>query len=75
MAREVFQLINFFLRLFFNYPSIINQTVNFNVMDEEILKVWSEMSERLFNFVNQKVNDRELSKDIVQDVFVKIFFE
>lgn len=42
-------------------------------MDESTLKIWNEMNEQLFNFVNQKVKDSNLSKDIVQDVFIKVF--
>jgi RNA polymerase sigma-70 factor (ECF subfamily) len=42
-------------------------------MDRETLKLWNEMNERLVNFVVQKVKDKELAKDIVQDVFVKVF--
>ena len=42
-------------------------------MDRETLKLWNEMNDRLIHFVNQKVQDKELAKDIVQDVFVKVF--
>jgi len=42
-------------------------------MNDATLHVWNEMNERLFNFVNQQVKDVELSKDIVQDVFIKVF--
>jgi RNA polymerase sigma-70 factor (ECF subfamily) len=31
------------------------------------------MNERFINFVVQKVKNKELAKDIVQDVFVKVF--
>ena len=42
-------------------------------MNEEILKIWNETNEQLFNFVNQKVKNSDLSKDIIQDVFIKVF--
>lgn len=42
-------------------------------MDQETLDLWNEMNDRLIHFVNQKVNDMELAKDIVQDVFIKVF--
>ncbi|HHE65764.1 MAG TPA: RNA polymerase sigma factor SigZ [Bacteroidetes bacterium] len=42
-------------------------------MDQETLDLWNEMNDRLIHFVNQKVRDKELAKDIVQDVFVKVF--
>ena len=42
-------------------------------MDKNTLKTWNAMNEQLFNFVNQKVKDADLSKDIIQDVFIKVF--
>ncbi|MEX6627517.1 RNA polymerase sigma factor SigZ [Tenacibaculum salmonis] len=42
-------------------------------MQTEIVKVWNDMNNRLSNFVNSKVHNSELTKDIVQDVFLKIF--
>ena len=42
-------------------------------MGNEILHVWNDMNARLTNFVNLKVHDSELTKDIVQDVFLKVF--
>ncbi|WP_109300975.1 RNA polymerase sigma factor SigZ [Aquimarina sp. AU474] len=42
-------------------------------MSNEIIHVWNDMNGRLTNFVNTKVKDPELSKDIVQDVFLKVF--
>lgn len=42
-------------------------------MDQQTLNIWNEMNERLFNFVNQKVKNSDVSKDIVQDVFIKVF--
>lgn len=39
----------------------------------EITQVWNDMNDRLTNFVNGKVKDPELTKDIVQDVFLKAF--
>ncbi len=37
------------------------------------LKVWNSINDRLTNFVFGKTKDRDLTKDIVQDVFVKVF--
>ncbi len=42
-------------------------------MNEELLKTWNELNTRLFNFINQKVNNPEIAKDINQDVFIKVF--
>ena len=42
-------------------------------MDTDINVVWNDMNERLTYFVNGKVKDPELTKDIVQDVFLKVF--
>lgn len=42
-------------------------------MSDEIIDVWNDMNGRLTSFVNGKVKDRDLSKDIVQDVFLKVF--
>ena len=42
-------------------------------MNTEIIHVWNDMNDRLTNFVNGKVKDPDLTKDIVQDVFLKAF--
>ncbi|ALJ03966.1 hypothetical protein APS56_01830 [Pseudalgibacter alginicilyticus] len=42
-------------------------------MNTEIIHVWNDMNDRLANFVNSKVKDPDLTKDIVQDVFLKAF--
>ncbi len=42
-------------------------------MNTEIIHVWNDMNDRLTNFVNEKVKDPDLTKDIVQDVFLKAF--
>ena len=34
--------------------------------------IWNEFSNHLENFILSKVSDRELAKDLLQDVFVKI---
>ncbi len=39
----------------------------------EILTAWNDINDRLMNFVYGKVKDTEVSRDIVQDVFVKVF--
>ncbi|MGH1386439.1 RNA polymerase sigma factor SigZ [Kordia sp.] len=42
-------------------------------MNTEIIHVWNDMNDRLTNFVNGKVQNPDLTKDIVQDVFLKVF--
>jgi len=42
-------------------------------MDKEILNIWNDLNERLINFINQKIKDKDVAKDINQDVFVKVF--
>ncbi len=42
-------------------------------MSTDIGEVWNDMNDRLTNFVIGKVKDPELTKDIVQDVFLKAF--
>lgn len=42
-------------------------------MNAEIIHVWNDMNDRLTSFVYGKVKDSELTKDIVQDVFLKVF--
>lgn len=37
------------------------------------LNIWNNINERLTNFVLGKTKDENLAKDIVQDVFVKVF--
>jgi len=34
--------------------------------------IWQAFHDELFNFINKRVKDKEVSKDILQDVFVKI---
>ena len=34
--------------------------------------IWNEFSKRLENFIFSKVDDRELAKDLLQEIFVKI---
>ena len=40
---------------------------------KKLLQVWQELNEQLFRFVYAKIKDSETSKDIVQDVFIKVF--
>lgn len=40
-------------------------------MEKTLLQTWIDMNKRLFNFVNQKIKNEDLSKDIIQEVFVK----
>lgn len=34
--------------------------------------IWKAFHKELFNFINKRVNDQDLSNDILQDVFMKI---
>ncbi|MES2762339.1 MAG: RNA polymerase sigma factor SigZ [Bacteroidota bacterium] len=34
--------------------------------------IWKGFHSELFNFINKRVKDRDVSKDILQDVFIKI---
>jgi RNA polymerase sigma-70 factor (ECF subfamily) len=34
--------------------------------------IWKAFHKELFNFINKRVNDQDVSKDILQDVFMKI---
>ncbi|MDF2447615.1 MAG: sigma-70 family polymerase sigma factor [Bacteroidota bacterium] len=34
--------------------------------------IWKAFHQELFNFINKRVNDKDVSKDILQDVFIKI---
>lgn len=34
--------------------------------------IWKAFHKELFNFINKRVNDKDASKDILQDVFIKI---
>ncbi len=42
-------------------------------MDKEIFAIWNELNERLINFIIQKVKDKDVAKDINQDVFIIVF--
>lgn len=42
-------------------------------MQAEVVKVWTDMNDRLTNFVKGKIHNTELAEDIVQDVFLKVF--
>jgi len=42
-------------------------------MNNDVIIVWNELNSRLIHFINQKVKDSEVAKDISQDVFVKVF--
>lgn len=37
-----------------------------------IESIWSQFKDELLNFIDSKVKDKELSQDLLQDVFVKI---
>jgi RNA polymerase sigma-70 factor (ECF subfamily) len=34
--------------------------------------IWKAFHQELFNFINKRVKDKDISKDILQDVFIKI---
>ena len=34
--------------------------------------IWNDFEQKLLNFIQSKVNNKEIAKDILQDVFVKI---
>ena len=34
--------------------------------------IWKAFHKELFNFINKRVKDKDISKDILQDVFIKI---
>ena len=42
-------------------------------MNEEILTIWNDLNKALINFINQKIKNPEISKDISQDIFIKVF--
>lgn len=42
-------------------------------MNDDILHLWNDLNKALINFINQKVKNKEIAKDINQDVFVKVF--
>ena len=42
-------------------------------MNDEIITNWNDLNKALVNFINQKVKNTEISKDISQEVFVKVF--
>ncbi|HAW80683.1 MAG TPA: RNA polymerase subunit sigma-70, partial [Balneola sp.] len=35
-------------------------------------EIWNQFSDRIFGFILSKVNDEEVAKDILQEVFIKI---
>ena len=35
-------------------------------------QIWEEFSDKLYRFILAKVNDKELAKDLLQEVFIKI---
>ena len=42
-------------------------------MNDEIVTIWKDLNKALVNFINQKVKNSEISKDISQEVFLKVF--
>ena len=41
-------------------------------MEEEIEQIWKEYHDKLLSFIQKRVNDNNMSEDILQDVFVNI---
>lgn len=41
-------------------------------MKNEIERIWIDLNEELYKFIYGRVNDDQLTKDILQDVFLKI---
>lgn len=39
----------------------------------DTLNVWKNINDQLTNFIFSKIKDEDLTKDLVQDVFVKVF--
>ncbi len=42
-------------------------------MQTDVLGIWNEINLRLTEFIRSKTKDPEIAKDIVQDVFLKVF--
>ncbi|MBK6266209.1 RNA polymerase sigma factor SigZ [Marivirga sp. S37H4] len=40
--------------------------------ENDIIKNWLELNERLENFILSKVHDKEIAKDILQEVFIRV---
>jgi RNA polymerase sigma-70 factor (ECF subfamily) len=55
----------------FFFASFLNRYV-FSVMTTTTETIWKSFHQELFNFINKRVNDKDASKDILQDVFIKI---
>lgn len=45
-----------------------------NVLSKKMstTEIWNQFSDRIFGFILSKVNDEEVAKDILQEVFIKI---
>ena len=41
-------------------------------MHSEITSIWNKFNKELLNFINKRVKNIDISKDILQDVFIKI---
>lgn len=41
-------------------------------MEKEIQYIWTDLHQELRSFIHKKVNDPDLSQDLLQDVFLKI---
>lgn len=42
-------------------------------MQKDILPIWQNMNDQLMGFVLKKVKDKDDAKDIIQDIFIKVF--
>lgn len=42
-------------------------------MNGEIIHIWNGLSNRLYQFINQRIRNKQIAKDISQDVFIIVF--
>ena len=40
--------------------------------EAKLLKKWEESNDKLFDFINKKMNTREDAEDILQEVYIKL---
>ena len=43
-----------------------------NAMKDDIKNIWIDLNEELYRFINKKMKDEDLAKDILQESFIKI---
>jgi len=42
-------------------------------MQKDILPIWQNINDQLMGFVLKKIKNKDDAKDIIQDVFIKVF--